>query len=81
MRKTEMSAWTTKELANKARHPEVWKRLLDAGICEEHRPSRSVIDEAIQLLESEGNLEAAERVRVFRGYRREDMQDILCYDC
>jgi hypothetical protein len=75
-----MSVWTPKELAGKAKRPKVWEKLQQDGTCEEHRPSICVINQAIDLLESEGNLEAAARVKVFRGYRREDIADIDDYD-
>jgi hypothetical protein len=75
-----MSEWTAKELAGKAKRPKVWEKLQQDGTCEDHRPSIYVISQAIDLLESEGNLEAANRVKVFRGHRRENTVDIDDYD-
>ena len=72
-----MSVWTAKELAGKAKRPKVWEKLKRQGVCEKHRPSIQRIDAAIELLEANGAPEAADRLKAFRGYRREELHEIV----
>jgi hypothetical protein len=57
--------WTASELANKAKRPNVWKRLLDNSKCEKHWPAESEVERTINLLIEDEALDAAKRIEDF----------------
>jgi hypothetical protein len=72
-------SWSAGDFANKARHPNVFSRLVENGTMLKHFDSvRAHV--AIEMLDADGNDAAAERLRAFAVTPREELHEVLGYD-
>jgi hypothetical protein len=67
-------------LANKAKHPDVWKRLEQLNNIAGHWPHPDVVKCAIEKLRAHGESGAIERIESFHVPERAEIHDIIGYD-